>query len=85
MRNPTREVAGLEMNDFIKRGINEMIGFWGSAQNEKSGPGAPELEMTDFIKKIIKEMIGFWWGAQNEKSGSEGTRARNERFYREKY
>jgi len=39
MRNPALETPGLEMIDFIKRSIKEMVGLQGSAQNEISGPG----------------------------------------------
>jgi len=35
MRNPALETPGLEMIDFIKRSIKEMVGLRGSAQNEK--------------------------------------------------
>jgi len=81
-----------------------MIGFWGGAQNEKSGPAgararngrfykkkyrnpaleAPGLDIIHFMKSL-KKIAGFWEGAQNAKSGHRGARARNERFYKEKY
>ena len=78
------QTPGLETIEFIKRSIKEMVGFWGDAQNEKSGPGGAR-EMIDFIKRSIKEMLGLWGSAQNEKSGSGDARARNDRVYKEKY
>ena len=82
--NLALEIPGLEMIEFIKRSIKEMVGFWGGAQNEKSGPEGAR-EMIDFIQRSIKEMLGLPGSAQNEKSGSGDARARNDRVYKEKY
>jgi len=59
MRNQALETPGLEMIDFIKRSIEEMVGLRGSPQMRDPAPETPGLEMIEFIKRSIKEMVGF--------------------------
>jgi len=85
LRNPALEAPGLEMIDFIKRSIQKIVGFWVVPKMRNLTLEAPGLEIRDIIKRSIKEIVCFWGGAQNAKSGPGGARARNDRFYKEKY
>jgi len=59
MRNPALETPGLEMIDFIKRSIKEMVGSAGMPKMRNLALEPPWLEMIDFKKRSIKEMVGL--------------------------
>ena len=51
MRNLALEAPRLEMIDFVKRSIKQMYGFWGDAENEKSGPRGVSARSERFNKE----------------------------------
>jgi len=57
MRNPTLETPGLEVIDFIKRSIKEIVGSAGMPKMRNLALEPPGREMIDFIKRSIKENL----------------------------